>query len=206
MLAKLKNLFGDSNALLNANAETSVWTNRFKELSPYSIGEWTYGRPAVRDWKQNTKLIIGKYCSIAEQTTIFLGGEHRINWLSTFPFAELLTSNSEVSLTGCSKGNVIIGHDVWIGFRATILSGVTVGSGAVIGAGSVVSKTVEPYSIVAGNPAKHIRFRLPVENIAEMLRIAWWDWPHERVLSAAPLLCSDKMDEFLSKYGLSTPR
>lgn len=178
-----------------------LWTNQNIQFANFSIGDWTYGTPDVRDWHQGTTLIIGKYCSIAERTAILLGGEHYTDWITTFPFTELLKPNSELPLTGLSKGNVTIGHDVWIGWGATILSGVTIGSGAIIGAGSVVTKSVEHYSIVAGNPARHIRFRIPERFIPQMLNIAWWDWPDDKVLAAAPLLLSNKIEEFVKRYA-----
>ena len=179
-----------------------VWTNQKKEFARFSIGDWTYGSPTVRNWEQNTNLTIGKYCSIAEPSTILLGGEHRTDWLSTFPFFELLQPSPDAHPIGFSRGSVTIGHDVWIGLGAMILSGVTIGSGAVIGAGSVVTKSVAPYSVVAGNPARQIRFRIPEHFIEQMLSIAWRNWPHDDVLAAAPLLLSNKIEEFVSRHGL----
>jgi len=178
-----------------------VWTNRIPELARYSIGEWTYGSPIVRDWEQTSTLVIGKYCSIADGVKILLGGEHRTDWVSTFPFAELLRPPPEARPIGMSKGDVRIGHDVWIGMDVMILSGVTVESGAVIAARSVVTKPVLPYSIVAGNPARHIRFRLPEGLIPQMLNIAWWNWPHDQVTKAAPMLLSNRIEEFTQLYN-----
>lgn len=182
-------------------AVNPVWTNKCNQYTKYAIGDWTYGFPRVKDWKQGAKLRIGKYCSIAENTTILLGGEHRTDWITTFPFAELLSVGETGQSTGWSKGDVIIGNDVWLGMGATVLSGVTIGSGSVIGAGSVVAKSIDPYSVVAGNPARHIKFRIPADVIPAMLKIAWWDWAHEKVLAAAPLLLSNHFEEFIEKYG-----
>jgi acetyltransferase-like isoleucine patch superfamily enzyme len=176
------------------------WTSRIPELSRYSIGDWTYGNPMVRDWNQGTALVIGKYCSIADGVKILLGGEHRTDWLSTFPFTELF-STLDTPRIGTTKGDVHIGHDVWIGSDALILSGVTVGSGAVIAARSVVTSSVQPYSIVAGNPARHIRFRLSEQVIPQMLAIAWWNWPHNQVIKAVPILLSSRIEEFVQFYG-----
>jgi acetyltransferase-like isoleucine patch superfamily enzyme len=182
------------------------WTNQRPEFARYSIGDWTYGAPIIKTWEQNTTLVIGKYCSIGKAATILLGGEHRTDWLTTFPFAELLPSASGAPLVSYSKGDVVIGHDVWIGTEAMVLSGVTVGSGAVIGARSVVAKSVESYSIVAGNPAQHIRYRIPEHLIPQMLSIAWWDWPHEDVLAALQIILSDKIEEFINRYGSRTEK
>jgi carbonic anhydrase/acetyltransferase-like protein (isoleucine patch superfamily) len=78
-----------------------------------------------------------------------------------------------------TKGSIVVGNDVWVGTRAIILSGVTIGDGAIVAAGSVVTKDVPPYAIVAGNPARLIRYRFSDETIAAMCRIRWWDWPLE---------------------------
>lgn len=179
------------------------WTNKKNDFARFSIGDWTYGSPVVRDWSQHTTLTIGKYCSIADGVIILLGGEHRTDWVTTYPFAELLHPHPSAPAIGISKGDVTIGHDVWIGIEAIILSGVTIGSGAIIGAGSVVSTSVKPYSIVCGNPARHIRYRIDELLIAEMLKIAWWNWPDEKVLGASTLLLSEKIEEFVEMYKSS---
>jgi acetyltransferase-like isoleucine patch superfamily enzyme len=126
-----------------------------------------------------------------------LGGEHRTDWITTYPFSELLKDRMDYKGHPRSKGNVIIGNDVWIGREAMILSGVTIGNGAVIGARSVVAKHVTPYSIIAGNPAKHLKWRFDESLIERLQTIAWWDWPHDKVLDALPLLLSNKIEEFI---------
>ena len=140
-----------------------------------------------------TKLIIGKYCSIAEKVTFLLGGNHRVDWISTYPFSEFqVTWPNASGLVGhpATRGDINVGNDVWIGHGATILSGIRIGDGAVIGAGSVVSKDVAPYSIVAGNPAKEIRARFSANEIEKLLQIKWWDWPEDLVRAKVASLCS----------------
>jgi len=100
-----------------------------------------------------------------------------------------------------TKGEVVIGSDVWIGQDALILSGVTIGHGSVIAARSVVTKDVQPYSIVAGNPARHIRFRFPEETIRSLLEIAWWDWPSIKIQEAWPMLQSSRVEDFITQYS-----
>lgn len=96
-----------------------------------------------------------------------------------------------------SRCDVVIGSDVWLCTNSIILSGVTVGHGAVVAAGAVVSRDVAPYSIVAGNPARHIRWRFTPQVCAALLEAAWWERPEQEVRNISPLLCSDQLDEFL---------
>jgi acetyltransferase-like isoleucine patch superfamily enzyme len=156
-----------------------------------SVGHYTYGNPLCMVWSPEEYIKIGSFCSIAERVVIFGGGEHRTDWLSTYPFADVFGLNDE-RLKGhpSSKGTTIIEDDVWLGFQSTILSGVKVGAGAVVGANALVSKDVPPYAIVAGNPAKIIRFRFEECIIKEMLEIAWWNWPIELILQNADKLCT----------------
>jgi serine acetyltransferase len=94
---------------------------------------------------------------------------------------------------------VIIGNDVYIGYNVTILSGVTIGDGAVVGACSVLTEDVPPYAIVAGNPARLIRYRFKEESIQKLLKIRWWDWPEERVKKNIHLICSNSVDALLKE-------
>lgn len=122
----------------------------------HSIGRFTYGSPLVMFDSPDINLKIGSFCSIAGGVAIFLGGNHRIDYTTTFPFNFVFEEFCGFKGHPASKGDVIIGNDVWIGSCAVILSGVTIGDGAVIGANSIVTKDVEPYSVVAGNPARKI--------------------------------------------------
>lgn len=126
-----------------------------------------------------TKLIIGKFCSIAPETRFMMdGGNHRMDG-STYPFNifghgwEKHTPTLEQLRI---KGDTVVGNDVWIGRRATIMPGVRIGDGAVISAEAVVTKDVAPYTIVGGNPAKEIRQRFAPEIIEELLDLRWWDF------------------------------
>lgn len=166
-----------------------------------NIGEYTYGLPQIRSWGEGTTLKMGKFCCIADNVTIFLGGNHRTDWITTYPFPaiESWRDASEIKGHPATKGDVIIGNDVWIGSHATILSGIKIGDGAVIGAFSVVTNDVDPYSIVAGNPAKLVRKRFDEETVNKLLLVRWWDWPAEKVRKNLRYLCSSQIDFFLNE-------
>lgn len=185
----------------------SVFLNQDPYFTKYKIGRGTYGSPNVLDWQDNTTFVIGNYCSIAHQVTIMIGGEHKQKWVTTYPFKtmyqDLIVEKSitlEDSLDRASKGDVIIGNDVWIGEQSLILSGVRIGNGAIIGAGSVVTKNVPGYAIVGGNPAKIIKYRFSEEIISELEKIAWWKWEDGKIIEALPLLLSDNIENFIAVF------
>lgn len=130
-----------------------------QDYALHHVGEWTYGHPNIPRADEAEPLSIGRFCSIASDVTIFLGNEHHVDWVSTCPFAVLFPDEPSLPFPSRTKGRVVMGHDVWIGTGAMILSGVTIGNGAVIGAGSLVTKEVASYSIVGGVPARYIRYR-----------------------------------------------
>ena len=167
----------------------------------HDIGEWSYGDLEVVYWDAGASLRIGRFCSIAPGVVVLLGGEHHSDWVTTYPFS--LNFQEAAALPGYphTKGDVRIGNDVWIGRDALVLSGVTVHDGAVIGARSVVTRDVEPYSIVAGNPARRLRYRFSPERIEALRRIAWWDWPLDEIKKALPVLQSGDVDGFIARYG-----
>ena len=167
----------------------------------YLIGDHTYGKPRVISRGEGRSLTIGKYCSISTQVLIFLGSEHRTDWISTYPFPVLWREANSIKGHPSSKGDVRIGNDVYIGYHVIILSGVTIGDGAVIGAGSVVAGDVPSYAIVAGNPAHVLRYRFDEETIKKLLGIRWWDWPDEKVKENVHLICHDAVDAFIKKFN-----
>lgn len=155
------------------------------------------------------KLIIGSFCSIGSGASFIMAGNqgHRHDWASSFPFFYMA---EEPAFAGArdayeKAGDTIIGNDVWIGAEAMVMPGITVGDGAVIGSRAVVTKDVEPYAIVAGNPARPLRKRFPDPEIAMLLEMRWWDWPIARIEAAMPLLCSARIAE-LHRWWRNQPQ
>lgn len=132
------------------------------------VGKNSYGELNVVSFNDKSKLKIGDYVSMAQQVTFLLDVEHQINLVSTYPFK---TKILDVGDEAFSKGDIIVDDDVWIGYGATILSGVHIGQGVVVAAGAVVSKDVPPYAIVGGVPAKVIRYRFSQEIIDELMKV-----------------------------------
>lgn len=180
----------------------SCWTRDDSQYSAFEIGAWTYGHPSVLSAAEGTATLrIGRFCSIADGVTIMLGGNHRVDWVTTYPFNVLFHDAAHFKGHPHSKGDVVIGNDVWLGRGALILSGVSIGNGAVVGAHSVVSRSVPAYAMAAGNPARVVRLRFSEEQVRALERIAWWDWPIEKIREAWPLLLSANVDEFLKRHG-----
>jgi acetyltransferase-like isoleucine patch superfamily enzyme len=169
----------------------------------FEIGDYTYGLPTVFPGA-GAKLRIGKYCSIADEVVIDLGWAHRTDLATTYPlwaFPDYWPKVRELKhqdVVFMPRSDVTIGNDVWIGRQALILSAVCIGDGTIIGARSVVTKDVEPYSIVAGNPARLIRMRFDDKTIERLLQIRWWDWPVEKVNENIHLICSSNLEGLLS--------
>lgn len=166
----------------------------------HSFGRGTYGDVLVHDWREGAKLCVGNYTSFAPGVQILLGGEHRSDWVSTFPFSVFWQSAGRFVGHPRTRGNVTIGNDVWIGTEALVLSGVAIGDGAVVGARAVVTKDVAPYSIVAGNPARLIRSRFAPHQTAALLEIQWWRWSEEQIERAMDDILNEDVDGFISKY------
>lgn len=160
-----------------------------------------------KSWGEGKKVYFGAFCSVAD-CTIFLGGNHRTDRITTFPFGHTaLTAFPKCTREGHPKsnGDVVVGNDVWIGYNATIMSGLTIGDGAVIAANAHVVSDVEPYAIVGGNPAKLIRYRFDPTTITQLLQIKWWDWEDAKINDNLHLLCDEtKIEEFLRLHATAT--
>ncbi len=148
------------------------------------------------------RLIIGKFCSIAcGAKFLFNCANHTLKSLSTYTFPlffeEWNLQKSDVASAWDNKGDIVIGHDVWIGYEAVIMGGVTIGNGAIIGARAVVTKDVEPYSIVGGSPAKEIRKRFTPEVIKCLQELQWWNWPADKIQKSIPAIQSGNITALL---------
>ncbi len=162
------------------------------------MGRGSYCPPFVNSWESGAVAKVGNFCSLATGVQIFTGGNHRPDWVTTYPF-NVLWPQVAGHITGhpATKGDVIIGNDVWIGTGALILSGVTIGDGAVVGAHSVVSKNIPPYAIAVGNPAVVVKYRFDETTIQNLLQIAWWNWPDNEIEKAMPYLLSTDIGQFI---------
>ena len=159
----------------------------------------------IISWSDDYHVRIGKYTSIGRDCNFFLHANHRPDWITTSSqlwgpvTPEIADMHMKMGHPAC-KGDIIVGNDVWIGAKSTIMSGVKIGDGSIVGAGSTVTKDVPPYSIVAGNPAKFIKFRFTEEQIKSLLQISWWDWTEDRIKNEAMTMWSDNINEFIEQH------
>jgi acetyltransferase-like isoleucine patch superfamily enzyme len=184
---------------------TRVHLKAFIERGIAVVGAHSYGdiKLLYRANPAKYRIYIGKYCSIADRVEAFVGGYHRPEWVTTYPFPAFPMGRDEAVADRehtVAKGDIVVGHDVWLGSRATLMSGVRVGDGAVVGACAVVTKDVPPYAIVAGNPARIVKYRFDDETIRELLAITWWHWSDERVRAALPQLLSGDVAGFIALH------
>lgn len=180
------------------------------------VGDYTYYDDALAptEFEKNNvlfnypefgdKLIIGKFCSIASGTKSIMGSaNHRLGSVTTYPFNVFGGSWQENTPDHMSqlpfKGDTVIGNDVWIGRESIIMPGVKIGDGAIIAAYSVVTKDVEPYSVVGGNPARFIKKRFNDELIELLLEFKWWDLSPEKLVTVLPLLCDFDLEKVTKK-------
>jgi acetyltransferase-like isoleucine patch superfamily enzyme len=167
-----------------------------------SIGKYTYGHQNIEIyyWGEGTWLDIGSFCSISGYVHVYLGGNHRLDWATTYPFGHI-NQNIFDSFNGeghpQTKGNVVIGNDVWIGTHVTIMSGVIIGDGATIANNSVITKDVEPYAVVGGNPAKFIKKRFDDETVNQLLELKWWELEDSHINQMSSYLCNSNFKEYL---------
>ncbi|MBB6469600.1 acetyltransferase-like isoleucine patch superfamily enzyme [Aminobacter lissarensis] len=142
------------------------------------IGRKTYGvgkATLIGYYPNDNPLSVGSFCSIADEVVFFFRTDHRPDLVSTYP-GYSIASTGDLFDDSVFKGPTVVGHDVWIGYRAMIMPGVSIGNGAVVAAGSVVTKDIPPYAIVAGNPAKLVRMRFDPDTVSVLQAVQWWNW------------------------------
>ena len=138
------------------------------------------------------RLIIGKFCCIASDVKFIMnGGNHRTDWFTNYPFPVFGHGwESVMPQEWPNKGDMVIGNDVWIGYGATLMPGVHIGDGAIVAAQSVVTKSVDPYTVVGGNPAREIRKRFDESTIQLLLDLQWWHWDIEKITRNLDVICN----------------
>ncbi|WP_027878798.1 CatB-related O-acetyltransferase [Mesoflavibacter zeaxanthinifaciens] len=187
-----------------ANYDKLCFLKNYINNPNIEVGDYTYydDFEDVSNFEKNVKyhfdfigdkLFIGKFCMIASSATFIMnGGNHLTEATSAYPFA-IFGGAWKHAMDGKSyqtKGDTIVGNDVWIGHNATIMHGVTIGDGAIIATKAVVTKNVEPYTIVGGNPAKPIKKRFSDDIISKLLELKWWDWDIEKITKHVDKLTS----------------
>jgi len=161
----------------------------------------------IISWSDKYVVRLGKYNSIGRDCNFFLHANHRADWITTSSqlwgpvTPEIADMHMKMGHPIC-KGDIVIGNDVWMGAKATIMSGKHIGDGAIISANSVVYNNVKPYSVVGGNPAKFWYYRFSEEQIKSLLEIKWWDWPEIKIKEEAMLLWSSDIDGFIKKHRI----
>ena len=182
--------------MIDDEGQNTVFLKPLVTSPKIEIGEYTYYNDAENATHFETRnvlytagperLIIGRFCAIATGARFLMSAaNHPMLGSTAFPFfifgGDWLERSADLLPRIPSRGDTVIGNDVWIGRDAMVMPGVTVGDGAIIGARAVVAADVPPYAIVVGNPARLIRRRFSDEEIAQLLRIAWWNWPIEMI-------------------------
>ncbi|MEL6887309.1 MAG: CatB-related O-acetyltransferase [Pseudomonadota bacterium] len=182
----------------------TVFLSRVIDHPGWEVDDYTYASdfdpPA--DWASHLapylfggpeRLRIGRFCQIAHGVRfITSGANHAMDGLTTFPFP--IFDPAQIGSYQPDTRDTVIGHDVWLGYGATVCPGARIGNGVMVGAGAVVRGTVPDYAIVTGNPAQVVRMRFSADTIARLLDLAWWNWPVDTVADAVPALLSGDVD------------
>lgn len=190
----LKNVITDPNIVVG---DYTFYNDFTGDPAQFQTRNVLYHYPVNRE-----RLIIGKYCSIAcGAKFLFTSANHAQRSLSTYPFPIFADhwglDWADVASAWDNKGDIVIGNDVWIGYKAVILQGVQIGDGAIIGARAVVTKDVPPYTVAGGVPAKAIKTRFPPETVDKLLTLCWWDWPQVVVQARLPDILSGNIDPLI---------
>lgn len=191
----LKNIIQSKNIFIGDYTYFSDEQSGAENFEKYNV---LYNYPFSKN-----KLVIGKFCAIAAKTRFLMSGDHKLDAISTYPFPVFGQGweHAYDAFALPTKGDIIVGNDVWFGYNSLIKNGVTIGHGAIITAKAVVIKDVPAYAIVAGNPAKVVKMRFDEPTIARLIQIAWWDWDIQKITKHLPLICNLDVDR-LEDVGL----
>jgi virginiamycin A acetyltransferase len=177
-----------------------------KDDSYTKIGTKSYENGAVVSRSGTSEIIIGKYCSIAQNVRFFAdGGNHMFSAVTSFPLFDNLFEDNELNKIEFrqkfnEKEGIVVGHSVWIGSGAYIMPGVKIGNGVTIAANSVVTKDVPDYALVAGSPAKNIKMKHDLDTIAKLNKIAWWDWDEKVIKNRIEDFYHKDIQSFVNTY------
>lgn len=193
-----------------ANVERLGFLKNFIKNPNIIVGDYTYydDPDGLDDFESKNilyhfdfigdKLTIGKFCQIATGVKFIMNGaNHGLQGFTTYPFKIFGNEFADLPLLSDNKGDTVIGNDVWIGNDVTFMPGIKVGDGAIIASKSVVTKDVEPYSIVGGNPAQIIRKRFSDDVIIKLLEIQWWNWSIDKIAQNGHLLLDNNLDNLV---------
>jgi acetyltransferase-like isoleucine patch superfamily enzyme len=193
---------GETIEAVHAGLERHLLERQLYSGERLSMGRHSYGDPRVATFPGDTAHVrVGAFTSIGPDVILMDGGDHRTDWVSTFPFRAVLgLPGAYEDGQPSTRGDIEIGNDVWIGRGARVRSGVTIGDGAVVGGYAVVTRDVRPYAVVVGVPARETRRRFDDEQVDALLRIAWWQWSMDAIERSVPQLCSGDVDAFIREH------
>lgn len=195
-----------------SDIERTIFLKNYIKNPNIIVGDYTYydDPEDINSFEKNVlyhfdfmkdKLIIGKFCQIATGVRFIMNGSnHAMDGISTYPFKVFGGAWANAPMNVVSKGDTVIGNDVWIGNSVTIMQGIKIGDGAIIDTNSLVTKDVPPYTIVGGNPAKIIRHRFDAETINFLLQLKWWDWDFEELAKHIDLISTGQIDALKKIY------
>ena len=206
----------DPNVIFPNQYGTTCFLKNVVKAPNISIGDYTYydcpeGDP-TRFEQDNIlfnypefgdRLIIGKFCALAQGTTFIMGpANHRIGSATTYPFNVFGGAWTEATPDHMSqlprKGDTVLGNDVWLGRECVVMPGVKIGDGAIVAAYSVVTRDIAPYTVAGGNPARFIKNRFDDELTGLLMRLKWWDLPPEELVAWLPVLCDENLEHLRS--------